>query len=139
MYAIKLKNWHALSHEQYYSKHHFLDICQCASNLCEFLSTCKKWGHFTYSFWRYGWLKNTAIWLAEHILAHVSVTNTFTNIGIKGALSGLRQFLTTESPLKMMKNAFYFTSNALCVLKMFKFLSWIFGHDIKTAWLKRSG
>ena len=33
---------------------------------------------------------------------------------LKGALSGLRQFLTTESPLKMMKKAFYFTSEALC-------------------------
>ena len=29
---------------------------------------------------------------------------------IKGAPSRLRQFLATESPLKMMKNAFYFTS-----------------------------
>ena len=28
---------------------------------------------------------------------------------IKDALSGLRQFLATESPLKIMKNAFYFT------------------------------
>ena len=27
----------------------------------------------------------------------------------KGALSGLEQFLGTESPLKLMKNAFYFT------------------------------
>ena len=42
---------------------------------------------------------------------------------IKGALSGLKQFLATESPLKMMKNAFYFTSKALFVLKIFKFLS----------------
>ena len=41
---------------------------------------------------------------------------------LKGALSGLRQFLATESPLKMMKNAFYFTSKALFVLKIFKFL-----------------
>ena len=41
----------------------------------------------------------------------------------KIALSGLRQFLTTESPLKMMKSAFYFTSKALSVLKIFKFLS----------------
>ena len=40
---------------------------------------------------------------------------------LKGALSGLRQFLATESPLKMMKNAFYFTSKALFVLKIFKF------------------
>ena len=37
------------------------------------------------------------------------------------ALSGLRQFLVTESPLNMMKNAFYFTSKALFVLKIFKF------------------
>ena len=41
----------------------------------------------------------------------------------KGALPGLRQFLTTKSPLKIMKNAFYFTSKALFVLKIFKFLS----------------
>ena len=32
-------------------------------------------------------------------------------------------FLATESPLKMMKNAFNFTLNALFVLKIFKFLS----------------
>ena len=31
---------------------------------------------------------------------------------IKGALSGRRQFVTTESPSKMMKNTFYFTSNS---------------------------
>ena len=42
---------------------------------------------------------------------------------IKGALSGLRQFLATESPLKMRKNVFYFISKALFVLKIFKFLS----------------
>ena len=28
----------------------------------------------------------------------------------------------------MMKNAFYVTSEALSVLKIFKFLSWFFGH-----------
>ena len=28
---------------------------------------------------------------------------------LKSALSDLRQFLETESPLKMMKNTFYFT------------------------------
>ena len=31
-------------------------------------------------------------------------------IWFKGAFSGLRQFLAIESPLKMMKNPFYFTS-----------------------------
>ena len=47
---------------------------------------------------------------------------------VKVALSGLRQFLATEKPLKMIKNAFYFTLKALFVLKLFKFLSWLFGH-----------
>ena len=41
----------------------------------------------------------------------------------RSALSGLRQFLATESPLKIMKNAFYFTSKAFFILKIFKFLS----------------
>ena len=39
----------------------------------------------------------------------------------KGALSGLRQLLATEGPLKMMKNASYFTLKALFILKIFKF------------------
>ena len=38
-----------------------------------------------------------------------------------------------ESPLKMMKNAFYFILKALFVLKIFKFLSRLFGHVEKTA------
>ena len=38
-----------------------------------------------------------------------------------------------ESPLKMMKNAFYFILKALFVLKLFKFLSRLFGHVGKTA------
>ena len=46
-------------------------------------------------------------------LPHVSI--------VKDTLSGLRQFLTIGSPLKMMKNAFYFASKALFVLKIFKF------------------
>ena len=51
----------------------------------------------------------------------------------KGPLSGcLRQFLATESSLKMMKNAFYFTSKALFVLKIFK-VNFKF-YDV-TAWL----
>ena len=41
----------------------------------------------------------------------------------QGTLSGLRQFWAIEIPLKMMKNAFYFTSKALFILKIFKFLS----------------
>ena len=46
---------------------------------------------------------------------------------VKGALSGLKQILATESPLKMIKNGFYFTFKGLFVLKIFKFLSRFFG------------
>ena len=42
-----------------------------------------------------------------------------------------------ESPLKKMKNAFYFILKALFVLKIFKFLSWLFGYVGKTAWFER--
>ena len=49
----------------------------------------------------------------------------------KGALSGLRQFLATGHPLKIMKIVFYFTSKVLFVLKIFRFLSWRFGHVSK--------
>ena len=35
--------------------------------------------------------------------------------------------MATESPLKMTKSAFYFTRKVLIVLKIFKFLSLIFG------------
>ena len=37
----------------------------------------------------------------------------------------------------MMKNDFYFTLKAFFVLKMFKFLSQIFGLVEKTTWLER--
>ena len=49
-------------------------------------------------------------------------------IDLKDALSGLRQFLGIEILLKMMKNTFYFTSKALFDLKIFKYLSRLFGH-----------
>ena len=42
-----------------------------------------------------------------------------------------------ESPLKMMKSAFYFTLKALFVLEIFKLLSRLFGHVGKTARLER--
>ena len=42
-----------------------------------------------------------------------------------------QQFLTIKSSLKTMKNAFYFTSKAFFLPKIFKFLSWLFGHVAK--------
>ena len=44
-------------------------------NLSESVSTCKKSGYFTDLIWRYDWLKNLAIWLAENILAHIKNKN----------------------------------------------------------------
>ena len=40
-----------------------------------------------------------------------------------------------ESALKVIKNAFYSILKALFVLKIFKFLSWVFRYVEKTAWL----
>ena len=50
---------------------------------------------------------------------------------IKGALSAVTQFLEYESPLKTMKDVFYFTLKALSVLKIRKFLSSLFSHKEK--------
>ena len=50
---------------------------------------------------------------------------------LKGILSGLRPFLAIKNPLKMIKNAFCFTSKALFVLKIFTFLSRLVGHVAK--------
>ena len=47
---------------------------------------------------------------------------------IKKVLSGLRQFVITKSPLKMMEKDFYFSLKALFVLKIFKLLSRLFCH-----------
>ena len=41
------------------------------------------------------------------------------------------------SPSKKMTNPFYFILKALFVLKVFKFLSRLFGHVGKTDWLER--
>ena len=59
------------------------------------------------------------------------LTHGFAQNFLKGAPSGLRQIFGIESRLKMMKNAFSFTSKCLFVLKIFKFLSWFFGHTAK--------
>ena len=45
------------------------------------MSTCKKSGYSIDLFWRYVWLKTHAIWLAENILANISGTKNFPNMG----------------------------------------------------------
>ena len=44
-----------------------------------------------------------------------------TNSQIKGAPSSLKQLFTTESALKVMKNALYFILKALLILNFFRF------------------
>ena len=56
---------------------------------------------------------------------------------VKGAVSALRQFLTTESPWKLMKNVFYLILKALFVLKITKFFSWLFGHVEKNCLIRK--
>ena len=40
-------------------------------------------------------------------------------------------FWKTESPLKLIKNAFYFILKATFFLEVFKFFSWLFGYEEK--------
>ena len=47
----------------------------------------------------------------------------FIAVKFTGLLSGLGQFQTIQSPLKMMKNDFYFMLKAPFVLEIFTFLS----------------
>ena len=47
---------------------------------------------------------------------------------LKGLLQGLRKNLIAESPLKMMKNAFYFMLKAIFALQIFTFLPYLFDH-----------
>ena len=64
--------------------------------------------------------KTVKIWLLG---VQLGTRHQIQGFAFQGALSALRQFLETETPLKRMKNAFYFTLKALFVLKMSKFLS----------------
>ena len=72
--------------------------------------SCGARANFSKLLWGRGWLLKIT-WHQECYLL------------FKFALSGPRQSFVIESTLKMMKNAFYFTSKALFVLKIFKFLS----------------
>ena len=54
--------------------------------------------------------------------------NFCAKIYFKGPPSALRQFLTTEGSIKIMKDGFYFMLKALFVHEIFKFLSWLFGY-----------
>ena len=58
------------------------------------------------------------------------------NLKVLKAHSKALDNFDTESSLKMMKNAFYFTLKALFDLKICKFFSWLLVHVEKTARLE---
>ena len=62
------------------------------------------------------------LWSAVTILLLISGSLYSRTFNAKGS-SGLRQFLTFENLLKMMKNAFHFKLKAFFVLEIFTFLS----------------
>ena len=62
--------------------------------------------------------------------------NAFVWLCVKVGLSPSKNICFIESPLKSIKNAFYFILKALFALKIFTFLSWVFGLVEKTAWLE---
>ena len=73
------------------------------------------------------WPYNTKFSFKNFGTIHYPHTWDLTSLNLlNGTFSGLRQFFETEIPLKMIINAFYFTSKALFVLKIFKFFSWLF-------------
>ena len=61
----------------------------------------------------------------------------FVKVGISPSKKTFISF--DETPLKLVKNAFYFILKDISVVKIFKFLSWLFGHVEKAAWLKEKG
>ena len=61
-----------------------------------------------------------------------SKTSVFLNLKSGSHLPKKFVICLIESPLKIMKNTFYFLLKALFVLKIFKFLSRLFGHVGKT-------
>ena len=69
--------------------------------------------------------KSVSVYLLITLFFYLTIKKHYAlliNGQFKDALSGLRQLSETESPLNMTKNALYFTSKALFILKIFKFL-----------------
>ena len=74
------------------------------------------------------------------ITSQVKFVNILKDVPFKVGLSPFKKnciICFIESSLKVMKNAFYFILKALFVLKIFKFLSPLFGYVGTTAWLER--
>ena len=75
------------------SDHIHSEIIEKTFSFPDFVPACKKSGYFINLFWRYVWLKNPAIWLAENILAHIFGTKIFPNMGFVQKYSKQYKFL----------------------------------------------
>ena len=78
-----------------------------------------------------------AIILSEFAIANILCHEIFQTFALKSDSHLSKTFFIyfNESPLKLIKCAFYFILKAL-VLKIFKFLIWLFGHAKKRLDLK---
>ena len=83
------------------------------------------------------WLSQERKELSQWHKKHFSLFHQFSPLKSDSYLPKIYVICLIESPLKVIKNAFYFILKALFVLKIFKFLSWLFGHVEKSAWLER--
>ena len=66
---------------------------------------------------QFSWHHQNCNHIYQNKLLRLRKVEGIRNYMLKGTLSGLTQFLATENPLKMMKNAFDLTLKALFVLQ----------------------
>ena len=101
--------------------------------LCSFFDAdfCSLWLFWNINIY-YIWNIKMIYWKRQN-----SWSCIFVNVWLSPSKKGFFFVFFNDSFPKMMENAFYFILKALFVLKIFKFLSWLFGHVEKTAWLER--
>ena len=63
--------------------------------------------------------------------------SNFANLRLNSCLPKRCFICFNDSPLKIMKNAFYLNLKVVFILKISKFLIGIFGRVVETAWLER--
>ena len=112
-------------------------MCCVIGTICAVLKKCKTPMEECYICKIYNFTGcNTPPWVFYTSLKCTNCTNRaahhilFLKVGLSPSKNSFIRF--KDSPAKMMKNG-YFILKALFVLKIIKFLSWLFGHVEKTA------
>ena len=67
------------------------------------------------------------------------ITNVYLHLKVSCLPKKTLLFASMIALQKWWKMLFYFILKVLFILKIYKFLSWLFGHVGKTAWLERKG